>query len=335
METYLTQSDNFEPSIITRFRWTRIRKKDTDFNTATEYHFVLPGLYNYNAKYSRDRMLFIIALIIEIWGLWNIASLAINSPLILVGVPIAFTMDITFAIMAHWYAGKQCELRNKKFLAISQNNKVQERAFISEYNKNNKLKYVFNFLIIVISLVKSLAFIGLNDVFDLLSFGITTSYVLVAAIHIFITGHFLAEWHFRRKLYQEKNQHEENSISGNKNSNVNFTITKSRDSYKFKSTLKLQDSKIGEQQFKLLNAVNNEYQYCFNTWGILQDHELFKMINDQEPPNRLILGFHGINYQLQLLTSPLDEPLKNLQNTDSSPLHTKEIIADELSKTKI
>ncbi len=308
MEQYINQTENFEPSPDTKFKWLRIRKSKSEFNVGTNYHFEMPSYFNYNEQYRRDTLLFWCSIILELWGLSNIIFAGQDSPLILIGVPIAFLLDITAAICAHWFAGENCETRSRIFLVQCEKNNNKEKGFRNELKSRKYMKIIFNMLIILICFFKIVVFYGLNNGFDLLTFGISISYIIVALIHINISGFYIAEAHFRYRLNLEKKHLQSDATRGVQH--ADFSVQYFR-SYKFSSQNELIESKDGEQELILKNKEDEQYIYEFKTAGIFQDDELHKIINKQKPENKIIVAFNGLSHQREIRNSFIERNLKN------------------------
>jgi hypothetical protein len=179
---------NFEPTINTKERWLSTRKSEFQVPAAS---LKLPGFFG--TKESSDAVLFWLALILELVGFVLIYSSA-QDPIVGPVIGFAIIVDIVLAIILHLPAGKICYFKNKA---------IWDSANVQPYKtKVQKLKYkwyviVCYFFLWIFAIGKAAYVLGLNRDMQTLGILMFLVYLIIAYIHSFHTGYYLANVAFK------------------------------------------------------------------------------------------------------------------------------------------
>jgi phosphate transport system substrate-binding protein len=275
----------------------------------------LPGLFDV-ACGTRDSLLFLIAIFLEIYGLYNLRLVGDIQLMAAAGL---FALDIVAGLMWHCGQSRRTELANR--LAVTTD--PAERAAL-------KAAYPMSFTFV--RLVGLLAIVGLAG-FKMLTFIsfaggdtplgvvllIAVTYAVVGVIHVLISGYFLALAVFQiaRLIEQLRNlRHKPFKDAPN--------YVKGHRHHVFESKVELQNTALGKHSLGLVRVKNGAFVYDLATWGILLDSELAELILQQPlHQQRAIVGDEGLRAQMEILESdPVVEPSGN----DSKPLAPKNSI---------
>ena len=242
--------------------------------------FTHPGLFStYN--YSRDTTLFYIACILEILGLALIVYYA-NIDFIYSSI-IAFTAFGLDLLFAFWHHSPQARLKETQILQVLERSEVKLETFRRKISFLKRKKIFLTFPLIIMALTKIVIFFSAYYRTDIILLGIVISYIIVALIHIYITGYYLAE--LRRKL---KTKRELTSYIDNKN----YEALPRSHVFQDKYSLLLKDySKYGLER-------HDHQNYKMYTEGILFDAELQNLVKEQIDETAIyIVSREGLSFQ--------------------------------------
>lgn len=304
---------DFEPGKTTKKLWTYARKDER-----TVVGITLPGLFDIS-HFGIDALLFVVVIVLELWGL--IILWTVGLPLI--SIPLAFLLDLTFAVSYHIFSmGKTCVLKNWIVVAeltaretIKSDNELEIMAKAQRLQQQYREKIrsrkffagIFALSIFALSALKIVGFYGLHEVFDIFTLAIFVSYVIVAILHIKVTGYFifalLVECFLRKDSSRYVHQGEGRLTVGQPN---RTTLIRTRN--------KLTEGRADQHEIKKVKEyekvirVNGkdekvkEYEYQLGTHGILTDDQLSGLVGLQESKEaKSEVVLHGLKHQLDIL----------------------------------
>lgn len=308
----VVEGNFFEPGVELKNLWLNTRKNKVRFGNVELY-----GMFS-SYGYGLDRFCFVLIIVLELWGLYNLYLLIDNVLL----SSLLFLCDALFAIGSHYWANELVLAKNRlsmaKFDIIyikgkSPSNEIEiEENFISKYRFYS---FIPQGLILGLAGFKIFSFLGNNtpDTPFALSFTIILTYILVAYLHIRSTGYYLS-WLIFDLRY--KSQYHENLISPNP---TEFTVQNHRE---FDLNLQINQNhnelvklakifgiKAPEQpHIDFVNVITKQhylYENKLYTWGVLEDRDLQNMISVQ-PTNKQkeFLAMYGLKHQFEILNAP-------------------------------
>ncbi len=221
MEKIFSSNPLFMPSPSTTKLWFSTRKTESLFKKEQGW----PRLFQTKA-FNRDTLLFSLAIVLDIIGL---AFFFMYFGILLFSV-LFFLLSIIMAIGSHWNRGRMTELKVQITLL-----NFDDRFMFAELNDGtgtelkhmekrlawrkkallhfNLHRWVFYLLILLLALFKIDGFfVGLTSAppqtgkFAIAGF-VTLSFVIVALIHIFVTGYYFSELMFRTRVRKEVQEH--------------------------------------------------------------------------------------------------------------------------------
>jgi hypothetical protein len=293
---------DFEPSQNTKNLWLATRKAGKQVTA----NLTLPGLFE-TVKYSQDKSLFGIAMVLEVIGCLLISALA-DWGLLIAGTVAALVMiDVFLAIGLHYKQGKICFHLNMA-ITTAANQGVQA----GHINRVRKLKNwwlgkICIVLLWVFAVIKASAFYVLNPdtyIYGILMFLI---YSFIAYVHIYHTGYFLSEYRFRRAFSKEEDKFKEWQIDGItvKSPKVMQTIIPNCREYPLQpDNLQLQEIqyvKGADKDGKRANIVicdNSNWKLI--TWGMMDDADLHNLLSGNDKI-RAYLAVECLKAQLDML----------------------------------
>lgn len=192
---------DFEPSIQTKRLWRYVRKQPW---IAGRQEF--PGLFQVTS-FERDLSMFVLALVLECWGLFMLVSVG-NIPLLyrVALIVTAIFIDLVLALAYHAPVGKICEFSTRRAVAMLTNpatlQMVQQRLK-RDTQRQRLLRIPAGLGVVVWACFKIFVYYSLQARFDTLVISVLVSYVVVAFIHLYFTGYALFGlyahfWSFRR-----------------------------------------------------------------------------------------------------------------------------------------
>ena len=248
-------------------------------------------------NYRIDSFLFIVALVLEFWGLINLMNVMNLSPfskLALVGGGIL--VDLLFAIGAHWNQRKICRAENEillvKYAEIAPPNQQAIEGRIEDLKgyilKLKITPWICKIILIGLALIKISFFKANAPIGNSLVFPIIVTYVIVAVIHIYATGYFGAEFVLRAfylrpewnkyRRNQRANVASINDLKG-KGTPVSFPENAAITQYALQAkTLRQPNPDYVPHQ---INVNQNDKTYEFVTFGVLTDAQLKNFVNQQ------------------------------------------------------
>lgn len=282
---------NFEPSAETKELYLATRK-DRDFNYGGFFH---PGLFStYN--YSRDVGLVILAIVLEIAGLFLLLVFAELDVIVAVGLSIGILfVDLLFA---WWHHKPQTTLQRAMIemrLADSKSEKdLNEKIVKSSISKKRLLALP----IILMSIIKIFFFVEAYLEIDGLFIVIVGTYVLVAVIHIYATGYFLAEWLRRANEKSEYSKYIKEDSQRKKDRDIENGQRIPYDAgdhfLEFESAAKLNTYVSTNSKLELLPSG----KYKFWSSGVLSDAELQTFIGKQNNDEKeFSVSKNGLTFQ--------------------------------------
>lgn len=273
----------FEPSAETKEMYLSTRKKEMTYGG-----FNHPGLFGtYN--YSRDSQLFYVACVLEIIGLSLIVYYAkIELFYAIVIVILAFLLDLIFAI---WHHSPQSKLQENKIKKVLVQTGPRLEQITRKINKYNNTKAVLTVPLVIMAIIKIAVFHAAYGMIDIIMLAIIISYIIVALIHIYITGYYISE--FRRR----KKRNKEYSIYINAESDTS-TFKSTIKSHSFNCNEKLNVEKYADYGITKLENENTKYKIWAN--GLLKDSNLQELISVQ-PDNiaEFIVNREGLRFQYE------------------------------------
>lgn len=222
------ENSDFEPGKTTKKLWTYVRKQER-----TVVGITLPGLFDIS-HFGLDAILFVVVIVLELWGLINLWMVGLP----LISIPLAFLLDLTFAIVHHIFSmGKTCVLKNRIVVAeltargtLKSSNKLEitaesqrlQQQYRDQIRSRKFFAGVFALLIFALSVLKIIGFYGLHEVFDVFTLAVLVSYVIVAILHVKVTSYLifalLTEWFLRKDKSRYVYTREEGLTSGSNRS---------------------------------------------------------------------------------------------------------------------
>jgi len=306
----ITHND-FEPGEKPKKLWTYVRKEKRTVSGVT-----LPGLFGIR-YFGFDAPMFVLIVVLELWGLANLLYVGQFQIIYMAG---AFLADFVFAIFHHVFSmGKTCVLENKiviahllareavcgkktawvkpedKEKAIDGEAKRLEKEFRRTVTFRKVMAQVFAISIFLLAAAKVFLFYGLQDSFDGLTVTILLSYIIVAILHVKVTGYFFFAVLAQIFLWIDEHRF----IKGGQ-----FALEPNVPNWRgiIKTDAELTELRVGEHA--IVNTQTG--QYAFLTHGMLTDDELSGLIRDQRSDRaKRDVALHGLRRQINILeTNP-------------------------------
>lgn len=287
---------DFEPGKTAKKLWTYVRKQER-----TVVGITLPGLFDIS-HFGIDALLFVVVIALELWGLINLWMVGLP----LISIPLAFLLDLTFAIGHHIFSmGKTCVLKNRIVVAelviretLKSDNELEitsetqrlQQQYRNQIRRRKFFAGVFAILIFALSALKIVGFYGMHEAFDVFTLAVLVSYVIVAILHVKVTGYFifalLAEWFLRKDKGRYVRQGTGKLPSGQPN-RISFIRTPNQ----------LTEYSVagGHGIYKV------EDGYELRTHGILTDDQLNSLVGYQRREAKSEVVLHGLKHQLDIL----------------------------------
>jgi hypothetical protein len=292
---FIEPSGEYEPSINLKNAWLKTRKKAKSYGDLT-----LPGLF-ISHDYTVDRFLFFLAVVLELYGAFNI-WLVVPKPWLLL---LLFPVDFVLALAAHAFHGKWCLAKNRLLLAkygIS-----FSRAKSSDYEERNqrgKIRFYviwqlfFYLFIACLAVFKIVSFFQYSQDVLFLKIFMGVVYAGIAYIHIFHTGYWWSEYRFRKGVNKERMLQQDTGVNEEgKKLLTEYTIDRPRPyplpDYEFHN-IEVDNNKI----------ISENRKRTLLSWGILQDNTLDQLVSPQaSKPLQQELALSLLYHQIELLNS--------------------------------
>ncbi len=276
--------EDFEPSREMKSLWRYTRKLPATYGGVK-----VPGLFQTSNPVT-DTILFIVVLVLELWGLYNFLQVGRANP---VYVVVLFLLDLTLAIFRHLPVGKICEYENRLVFEHDPNVVARMRARLRRAERTSSF---ISILLLGVAMIKIISFWGLAGEFNGLTAGILVSYLVAAVIHIKVTGHVFFAILSEFKFWMDRRRY------------INDETRKilSPRLHRFVSFVPLNECQVGrhslhaDEQFSESEADGKKrYAYILETWGVLTDAQLQEFINRQlEVDAKVTMAREGVRHQV-------------------------------------
>jgi hypothetical protein len=285
----IQQNHGFQPSREALMKWLGTRKL-----ARTRGKVTLPGLFQtYN--YQKDASAFVLVILLEILGLFALIVAWKRLDAVAVGVVVAFFLiDLFCAWRLHKNHGRFTLVANKKIL----NNEDAKEVSILEASLSSE-KIIINICklaIIIIAMMKIYAFTVLSYKINGITLAVILIYALIAMIHIYNTGYFLAE---RRTISSIKSDF---SAFLGKNANSSSIELNAVSHYVFINNMLLKEHRVNQHTLTKINKEDEQLAYQFQSTGVLTDDELDLFVTVQiDRETKSMVAEKGLELQLQIL----------------------------------
>ena len=285
-------NQNFEPSKAIKDFWLYTKK-----NRSTFSGIQLPGLFE-TVDYSTQISAFLGILILE--GIPTFYG--VGEGVLWQGILAAIFIDIFLAIMSHNWHDRICLNENK---LVVENNIVQQVALNREI-ASLKMKSRFFYLLIIISgIFKFYLFYDAYMTFNTITIAVFVCYMLGSILHITYTGYFYYTSRFNFKIQKEYTAY---ITTGGQTHSFNAALTQPI----LTDSTNLTVTNAGRHS--ITEAKNGQYD-C-NTFGILLDTELARLVGVQQGAiAQGIVARAGLSQQLQILNAGNLNQQPQIQNT--------------------
>ncbi len=284
----IPQNHGFQPSREALMKWLGTRKL-----ARTKGKVTLPGLFqSYN--YQKDASAFILVILLELLGLFALIMAWRRLDAVAVGVVVAFLLiDLFCAWRLHKNHGKFTLVVNKKILSED----AKEVSILEASLSSEKIIIAFcKGAIIVVALLKIYAFTILSYKISGITLAVILIYALVAMIHIYNTGYFLAE---RGTIRSFKNDF--NSFLSKNSNSSSIELNAVPHSVFINNTL-LKEHRVNQHTLTKINKEGEQLSYQFQSTGVLTDDELDLFVTVQiDRETKSIVAEKGLELQLQIL----------------------------------
>lgn len=269
----------FQPSRDTKL-WCRFtRKIPSTFAGVT-----LPGLFQ-TRHFTRDTALFVLALVFEVWGLWNFL---VAGQIRIIYIVFLFLLDLALAILRHLPVGTICELRNRIVYETATTMKAHYAKKIAIRRLASRL---ISGLIFVLAGFKIFSFYAIQGELDGLTLGVMVSYFFVAVLHVSVTGYFLSELIWESSYWLDERSFVRKTAA-KEGSALAVTDHVVGD---FGSDVELVPLEVSQHVLE-----RNGDRWRFKTWGVLTDQELHAFIYRQPTEDaRRTVAVEGLRHQVE------------------------------------
>jgi hypothetical protein len=203
---YMVPPPGFEPDVTAKQFLLYVKKHPKTIGS-TKLHGLVQDSYSDIAT-----PFFILAVVLELVGLWFILVEIPSFGYGLVGAVALFLLDILFALWYHQKTKTICLCENScTVLSVIENDDIlreaREANYKSEMRRSKRIAFIPALLIVTIAVVKIVTFymlvsISAGGIPDTVVFFIITSYAIVAFVHLRYTGyaffHWLAHYYWMR-----------------------------------------------------------------------------------------------------------------------------------------
>jgi hypothetical protein len=268
-------SPSFEPSKAVKEYYLYTAKTPVTLGGVT-----LPGLFSTRYK-TPFLLLFLLALILEIYGmftLYNVGGFHYGFAVLLV------LLDLIFAFLGHLPQKKITIIKNERLLTDESIRQEQLRRKMLQYRIRQNFFY---FLIGFLAIFKIISFYFFRMLIDAPFLLLIVIYLIVAFIHIRITGYTIFE--IIRSM-AERNEYGKYIAKGKSQLLTNIK-------HSFISETHLNPCTLNGVHSLKENGIN---KYELETNGVLYDDELTSLVNQQQTPNaKAILATEILRHQFQ------------------------------------
>ncbi len=268
-------TNSFEPSKAVKEYYLYTAKTPVTHGGVT-----LPGLFSTRYK-TPFLLLFLLALALEIYGmitLYNVGGFHYGLAVLLV------LLDLIFAFLGHLPQKRITILKNQRILI---DDRIRQEQIRRQLFRLSLRQNIFYMLIGGLAIFKIVSFYFFRELMDAPFLLLTVIYLIVAFIHIRITGYTIFEL---IRSIAERNEYN-HYISVGKNRSLNYI------KHSFESETHLTPCSLNN--IHSLAAIGGN-QYTLETHGILSDDELTALVNFQQTPNaKAVLATEGLRHQFE------------------------------------
>ncbi len=268
-------TNSFEPSKAVKEYYLYTAKTPVTLGGVT-----LPGLFSTRYK-TPFLLLFILALGLEVYGmitLYNVGGFHYGFAVLLV------LLDLIFAILGHLPQKRITIIKNQRILV---DDRIRQEQMRRQLLKLRLRQNFFYLLIGALAIFKIISFYFFRVLIDAPFLLIIVVYMIVAFIHIKVTGFTFFEL---IRSIAERNEYNRYIAIGRDRS-LNYI------KHTFTSETHLTPCSLNG--IHSLNAKGNN-EYTLETHGILSDDELTALVNFQQTPNaKAVLATEGLRHQFE------------------------------------
>lgn len=272
----------FIPSKYIQNLWLKTRKAEKMYGGVK-----LPGFYN-TSGFTLDTVLFLIALFLEILGMYNLMLVGDIAILMASGL---IAVDIVAAFIAH--ANVRNKLLSINFMIVSDNPREQNKYLQQTKGVYRYLALFGKFIIIALALFKIVSFWGLVGAFNGLTLFVIVTYIVVAYIHIYHTGYFIYEVltsiSFNTQL--------KNYIKGSNNNDLIESLK-----HEVYSMRELKEFNVNNRELLRFEDGDDERGLCYHliSNGIFDDEDVSLFVMQQKNENRAEFARQCLDFQLAI-----------------------------------
>lgn len=250
--------DGYVPSRDVLFRWLGTRKRPYQIGPVQ-----LPGLFQ-TANEQLYALLFMTALVLELFGLYNLQRVGDIVTYASLGL---FAADLVAALMLHTGRGRLCEMANRLIVTMEPEKKARLLASIPYWH--GVVRWLGGTAVIALAAAKLGCFLSYVDPDTAL--GITllvaVSYALVGLLHLVVTGWFLWQTFTAFSLWWQRLW----TLRGTEDGEC--VIKGVREVY-FNSPLALITGRVEGHELREVGRTANRFDYVVRMKGILLDSDV-------------------------------------------------------------
>lgn len=225
----------------------------------------LPGLFSTRYK-TPFLLLFILALLMEVFGM---IQLYIAGNFHYGFAVLLILLDLIFAFLGHLPVKEMLRIKNKLILEDNEIRKAQMKKRYFRYSLNQNIFFILIWTLAIFKVIGYYSFAGRLDAMVLL---LSVIYLLIALIHVKVTGYTLFEIIRSITEKREFNKYIKNGTS----------VEPEPIRYDFFSEIPIEPTTINKKH-NIIDLGGNNYR--IETYGLLVDDDLIGLVNAQSSPN--------------------------------------------------
>jgi len=318
----LIKAQGFEPPAYVKKLWLYTRKDKVQIGST----LTLPGLfqtYNYNV----DWYLFWLVAILEFLGfMW----MRIYTEIQLIFILALIGADFIFVIFKHFISqAKICEYENKWHLALyKHDNDVTENY--QKIKMWKAYKYFCTLLIFLLACLKVVLFFAGYGQFEAMFVFIALIYLVIAVLHINVTGYVLGQWCFSWFFNRAKRKQQKILTKPDLQATDSSLLFSQRHELHFKSKYELSsaidptkpgNNLPGDRDDHVFNVKNENglFNYILSSYGAMTDADRdFMLRAEGNNQHKEFLASVILEFQLKTLRDngvPYNQFIKEINNT--------------------
>jgi uncharacterized membrane protein len=270
-------------------------------------NLTLPGLFA-TEKYKQDKVLFYLAMILEIIGFLLVSSFAGWQLIFALSVAALVVIDVFLAIGLHYKRGKICINDNWAIAAKTADQRKGYQETVQE-QKGWWLAKVCLILLWVFAIVKAFAVFAMNPTTQIFGILMLLVYLFIAYVHTSHTGYYLSYFRHNSALEKERDKFLKDIIKPNvRMEDINNVARIHSLLLETNLPLSKKELVIGKDEKGIRKheiTQDEDSKWYLKTWGLLTDDDLFELISDVHNSDvKEFLAKQCLRAQLSALPAP-------------------------------